>query len=100
MQPTPDQDATGDTLQVVLDLEGGRIVDTASTTLTPDTGHIHLLLDGDLVSMTYGLVQEVDLRGLQPGTHTLEAQYVAADHGPFDPQVRSTVDFRTGGGGP
>ena len=36
--------------------------------------------------MTYGLVQLVDIRGLAPGEHTLEAEFVAADHGPFDPR--------------
>ena len=56
-------------LNVVMTLDGGPIVDTASTTLTPDTGHIHLSLDGTLVSMTYGLVQLVDIRGLAPGAH-------------------------------
>lgn len=97
MEPTDGTVIASDELDVVLDLQGGRIVDTASTTLTPDTGHIHLLLDGKLVSMTYGLVQVVDLRGLKPGEHTLDAEYVAADHGPFDPDVTTTVRFDTGG---
>ena len=79
-------------------LDGGRIVDTASTTLTPDTGHIHLSLDGKLVSMTYGLVQLVDIRGLAPGEHTLEAEFVAADHGPFDPRVTARTTFTIEGG--
>ncbi len=95
-RPAVDQPATGDQMDVVLDLQGGRIVDTSSTTLTSDTGHIHLLVDGSVVSMTYGLVQTVDLRGLEPGQHTLEAEYVAADHGPFDPRVTSTIRFETG----
>ena len=76
----------GDTLDVVMTLTGGTIVDATSTTLTPDTGHVHLSLDGKLVSMTYGLVQEIPLAGLAPGRHTLEAEFVAADHGPFDPR--------------
>lgn len=97
VEPTAGEEASGNELDVVLDLQGGRIVDTASTTLTPDTGHIHLLLDGKLVSMTYGLVQVLDLRDLPPGDHTLEAEYVAADHGPFDPGVTTTVRFETGG---
>lgn len=95
-QPKEGANETGDRLAVVLDLEGGRIVDTASTDLTPDTGHVHLVLDGKLISMTYGLVQEVDLSTLEPGDHTLEAEYVAADHGPFSPRVTATVDFTTG----
>ena len=82
-------------LEVVLDLEGGRVIDTASTELTPDTGHVHLSLDGDVVSMTYGLVQVVDLRAVAPGEHTLLAEFVAADHAPFDPPVTAAVRFRT-----
>lgn len=86
---------TDDEVEVVLDLEGGRVVDGASTQLRPDTGHVHLVLDGSLVSMTYGLVQVVDLRGVAAGSHTLQAEYVAADHAPFDPRVRTTVRFET-----
>jgi hypothetical protein len=56
---------------------------------------VHLSLDGTLVSMTYGLVQEVSVQGLAPGRHTLQAEFVANDHGPFDPRVTSTVVFRT-----
>jgi hypothetical protein len=85
-------------LDVVMTLDGGTIVDTASTTLTPDIGHIHLSLDGALVSMTYGLVQLVDIRGLAPGEHTLEAEFVAADHGPFDPRVTARATFTIAGG--
>jgi hypothetical protein len=95
-QPSPDAAIQGDELDVVMQLDGGRIVDTSSTRVTPDTGHIHLSLDGQLISMTYGLVQVVDLRGLAPGTHTLEAEYVAADHGPFEPRVTDTITFRVG----
>jgi hypothetical protein len=95
-RPVANQRTTGDQLDVVLNLQGGRIVATSSTTLTPDTGHIHLSVDGAVVSMTYGLVQAVDLRGLQPGEHTLEAEYVAADHGPFDPRITTNLRFETG----
>jgi hypothetical protein len=85
----------GGDLAVVLALDGGRIVETASTELAPDTGHVHLSLDGDVVSMTFGLVQVVDLRDVAPGEHTLLAEFVAADHAPFDPPVTATVRFRT-----
>jgi len=92
-RPTAGQVVNGNELEVVMTLPGGTIIDTSSTTLTPDTGHIHLSLDGKLVSMTYGLVQVLDLRSLTPGVHTLEAEFVAADHGPFDPRVIATVTF-------
>jgi hypothetical protein len=94
-QVVPAKDAQ---LDVVMTLDGGTIVDAASTTLTPDTGHIHLSLDGRLVSMTYGLVQLVDIRDLAPGEHMLEAEFVAADHGPFDPRVIARTTFTVEGG--
>ena len=65
--PRRDRRCRATQVEVVMTLDGGTIVDSASTTLTPDTGHIHLSLDGKLVSMTYGLVQLVDVSGLSPG---------------------------------
>jgi hypothetical protein len=96
-QPTQGQKVTGDQLEVVMTLSGGRIIDAATTSLTPDTGHIHLSLDGKLVSMTYGLVQILPLQGISAGPHTLEAEFVAADHGPFDPRVTATATFTKAG---
>jgi len=93
VQPTPGESFSGDPLVVVLQLTGGRIVQTASTTLTPDTGHIHVSVDGRLASMAYGLRQPIDISGLAPGAHEIEAEFVAADHGPFDPPVTATVTF-------
>lgn len=91
--PTKGQIVTGDQLDVRLRLEGGRIVPSSSTTLAPDTGHIHLFLDGAIVSMTYGTVQKVPITDLSPGPHRLQAEYVAADHAPFQPRVTATVVF-------
>jgi hypothetical protein len=84
-------------LEVVVDLRGGSIVDAASTDLRPDTGHVHLTVDGRLVSMTYGLAQVIDVGTLPPGEHDLRAEFVAADHVPFSPRVVATVSFRTAG---
>jgi hypothetical protein len=98
VRPIQGQRVTADQVEVVMGLTGGRIVASASTTLTPDTGHIHLSLDGKLISMTYGLVQVVDLGDATPGEHTLEAEFVAADHGPFDPRVMASVTFTKAGG--
>lgn len=91
--PTKGQTVTGDQLDVRLRLTGGRIVPSSSTKLTPDTGHIHLFLDGAIVSMTYGTAQKVPVAGLSPGPHRLQAEYVAADHAPFQPRVTATVVF-------
>ena len=84
-------------LEVVLDLEGATIVDEVTTDLSADTGHIHLTVDGRLVSMTSGVAQVVDVGSLPPGVHDLRAEFVAADHAPFSPRVVATVAFRTDG---
>jgi hypothetical protein len=94
-KPADGQTVSGDSVEIVLALEGGRVVDEASTELTSDTGHVHLVLDGQLVSMTYGLVQTVDLGDVPAGSHTLQAEFVAADHAPFDPRVTAAVRFET-----
>ena len=91
--PTPGQQVSGNMLDVRMQLKGGRIVASSSTTLTPDTGHIHLFLDGAIVSMTYGTSQKVPVSDLSPGPHRLQAEYVAADHAPFNPRVTSSVVF-------
>jgi hypothetical protein len=98
VRPTEGEVVSGKQVEVVMTLEGGRIIDTTSTTLTPDTGHIHLSIDGKLVSMTYGLVQILDVSGLSPGEHTIEAEFVAADHGPFNPPVVAQTTFTIGNG--
>jgi hypothetical protein len=85
-------------LTVRLDLQGGTITPVASTTVTPDTGHVHLSLDGSLVSMSGDVVQVVDLQDVAPGSHTLTAEFVAADHLPFDPPVVAQLTFDKEGG--
>jgi hypothetical protein len=97
VSPADGATVTGDDLEVIMQLPGGTIVTTTSTKLTPDTGHVHLSLDGRVVSMTYGLVQVVSVRSLAPGEHTLQAEFVAADHGPFQPRVTASVTFVKGG---
>jgi hypothetical protein len=91
--PSPGQVVSGDVLSVRLEIEGGTIVVGSSATVTADTGHVHVLLDGELLSMTYGLEQEIGVADLTAGAHRLDAEFVAADHAPFDPPVVTTVTF-------
>ena len=77
-------------LTVKLDLKGGRILKKASRNLTPDTGHLHLFVDGDVVSQTFKLSQSITVK---PGRHLLMVEFVAADHGSFDPRVLESITF-------
>jgi hypothetical protein len=44
--------------------------------------------------MTYGTVQILNIANLTPGPHTLTAEFVAADHAPFNPRVVATATFK------
>jgi hypothetical protein len=77
-------------VEVRLALTGGSIVRTTSTRLAPDRGHVHLYLDGALVSMSYGLQARLEV---VPGIHRLTAEFVALDHAPFAPRVMASADF-------
>lgn len=78
------------TLRVHLRLVGGKIVTTSSLHVVPNEGHIHLYLDGSLLAMT-GVDTSIIVL---PGVHTLRAEFVAVDHGSFNPPVTTTVTFR------
>lgn len=93
LTPQEGSAASGDELTVRMELTGATITSVTSTTVSSDTGHIHLSLDGVLVSMTGTTIQVVDLRDVTPGPHTLTATFVAADHLPFDPPVTAEVTF-------
>jgi hypothetical protein len=76
----------GATAHIVVSLKGAEIVAATSTNVRPDRGHVHLYVDNVLVSMNYGLEQDLPVR---PGTYVLKAEFVAADHAPFNPRVWS-----------
>ena len=70
----------------MLRLTGGTIVPQTTTAIRPDEGHVHLYVNNVLVSMNYGLEQDLPV---QPGSTVLKAEFVAADHAPFSPRVWS-----------
>jgi hypothetical protein len=82
----------GDPAQVPvrLALAGARVVPFNSTRLVPDEGHVHLYLDGSLISMSFALQQALTV---VPGRHILVAEFVAVDHAPFDPRVQASAAF-------
>jgi hypothetical protein len=81
----------GTSLQLVVSLKGAHIVKPTTTHIVPTQGHIHVFLDNKIISMTYGLTQTVG--GLTPGTHVLQAEFVASDHLPWNPRIISAVSF-------
>jgi hypothetical protein len=52
-----------------------------------------LSLDGRLIAMPLRLAER--LPKLQRGTHTVQAEFVASDHLPFDNRVVAAVTFDT-----
>jgi hypothetical protein len=93
VSPRPGQVLRGNpaTVHIRLRVDGARIVTQTSAHLTPDKGHIHLYLDGMLAGMAYATSTTIDA---SPGSHRLQAQFVAVDHGPFSPPVTASVTFR------
>jgi hypothetical protein len=77
--------------EVRLSLAGAKIVSHTTTRIQPDQGHIHLLVDGKLVAMNYGLNEQ--LPNLTPGQHVVQVEFVAADHAPFEPRVLTQAAF-------
>jgi hypothetical protein len=92
LQPTNGEQVTGSTVHIVLSLTGATIVQQTTTNIRPDQGHVHLYVDNVLVSMNYGLTQDLPIH---PGTYVLKAEFVAADHAPFSPRVVSPEVFFT-----
>ncbi|MFI5200684.1 MAG: hypothetical protein ACHQXL_09965 [Candidatus Limnocylindrales bacterium] len=92
VSPTLNEVVTGPTLHVVISLKNATIVPATTTNISPTTGHVHLYVDNVLVSMNYGLTQDLPVH---PGTYVLKAEFVAADHAPFDPRVWSSEVFFT-----
>ncbi|HEV3474330.1 MAG TPA: hypothetical protein VG602_03080 [Actinomycetota bacterium] len=96
VEPKPGATVDADDVTVRLDLTGATVVEEVSQNLEPDKGHIHLVLDGQTLTLLGSLeesLNEFTEGPLEPGPHLLEAEFVAADHGPFSPRVISTVSF-------
>ena len=72
-------------------LTEAKIVDFTSSSLKPNEGHLHVLLDGRLISMTLGLEQEIP--DVVAGSHVIRVEFVASDHAPFAPRVVQEVTF-------
>jgi hypothetical protein len=88
--PTPNQE-TGPDVTVQVKLTGAREVPQQAGEVRPDEGHIHVALDGAVVAMAYQDTQV--LKGLTPGQHSVQVDFVAVDHVPFRNRVTAGVLF-------
>jgi hypothetical protein len=86
--PTSNE-VTGPDITIKLVLTGATVVPATKVkgALRGDEGHVHVTVDDQLISMTYGTTQ--DVKGLKPGPHTISAEFVAIDHQPFANRVLS-----------
>ena len=92
IEPANGQVVVGDTAHVVLKLNEAKIITETNVAIRPDEGHVHLYVNNQLVSMNYGLEQDIPV---QPGSLVLKAEFVAADHAPFNPRVYSAETIFT-----
>jgi len=92
-EPAEGQQVSTATMGVVTEISGATVVDGSATEVTPDTGHVHVYLDDRLMSMAYAPEQEIAIDWLSPGPHVLRVEFVAADHGAFEPPVETSVTF-------
>jgi hypothetical protein len=81
----------GSSVDLRVKLGGARLVPATTTHIVPDEGHLHVILDDKLISMTQGLEQTIP--DVPPGEHRITVEFVASDHAPFDPRVLSVVAF-------
>lgn len=90
VSPTPNA-VTGPDVPVQFQVDGATVSPPQKNRLAPAEGHIHVTVDGKLVAMSFGTTTE--LLGLNPGLHTLQAEFVANDHLPFADRVITIVLF-------
>lgn len=81
----------GSSIDLRVKLQDAKLVPATTTHIVPDEGHLHVILDDTLISMTQGLEQTIP--DVAPGEHRIMVEFVASDHAPFDPRVVSVVAF-------
>ena len=89
LAPAPGEKVPTSGVVVKISLTGAHVVPSGSTNLKPDEGHIHLRIDGRVITLTGGL--EVSTGPLTKGQHLIEVEFAASDHGPFNPRVIQAV---------
>lgn len=88
VQPQDQAQLKAGVVHIQLSLEGAKIVPQTTTNITPTEGHVHFSVNDKLVAMNYSTMQDTPLT---PGLYRLTAEFVAADHVPFNPRVMTTI---------
>lgn len=91
LSPENGEVVRGSTVELRVELEGAKLVPQTTTDLAPNEGHLHVLLDDELISMTGKTEQQIP--DVAVGSHRLTVEFVASNHAPFDPRVVAVVAF-------
>ena len=62
---------------------------TGATVTSEGAGHVHVMVDGEVESMVSSMTAEITM---VEGEHVIMAEYVDADHKPFDPPVTDSIE--------
>ena len=76
LSPKNGQLVRGTTVEMKVSLKDATIVPATTTDIVPDEGHLHVILDDQLISMTGDTSQL--LANLTPGQHLLKVEFVAS----------------------
>lgn len=71
-------------ITIEIDLGGGDLATSASDA----GGHLHIYVDGSVISMPSTTSTEVEL---EPGEHELKVEYVDFEHASYDPPISETI---------
>jgi len=91
LEPKNGQLIHGTSVVLKVSLKSAQLVPATTTHIVPNQGHLHVILDDTLISMTQGTTQLIP--NLTPGQHLLKVEFVASDHLPFNPRVIAAVAF-------
>lgn len=85
VSPTDGEIVCGDPLEVVADVENFTLTNETIEDPPPDTGHMHVFLNGQEVSQSEEEI--VNVTGVAEGEWQLSLDLAAADHTSLDPYV-------------
>ncbi|MGZ4154515.1 MAG: hypothetical protein ACXVQ0_08540 [Actinomycetota bacterium] len=92
VSPTNGQVVHGTTVELKVLLKNAKVVPATTTHIVPTQGHLHVILDDQLISMNFATSQLI--ANLTPGQHLLKVEFVASDHLPWNPRIIAAVAFQ------